>query len=150
MTDEIVADPVQMFTNRLARFLIQLLSMIEPGLKATFAWLRVLTSSTFALTSIGCCSRTSIISLLRWESMTSSKFPCSILPTTVTKSWCPYASELMMKLVPLAIQPSALSLLWHERLCHHPANEWMRSQLLEICSEISDEAKTKMQQGFRP
>ena len=62
----------------------------------------------------------------------------------------PYASELMTKPVPLAIQPSALSLLWHKRLSHHSANEWMRLQLLEICSEISDEAKAKMKQGFRP
>jgi len=60
----------------------------------------------------------------------------------------PYASELMMKPVPLAIQPTFL--LWHERLSHHPANEWMRSQLLEICSEISDEAKQKMQQVSDP
>ena len=59
----------------------------------------------------------------------------------------PYARELIVKPVPLAIQPSALSLLWHERLSHHPANEWIRSQLFEICSEISNEAKTKMQQG---
>ena len=62
----------------------------------------------------------------------------------------PYARELIVKPVPLAIQPSALSLLWHERLSHHPANEWIRSQLFEICSEISNEAKTKMQQGFQP
>jgi len=48
----------------------------------------------------------------------------------------PYASELMMKPVPLAIQPSALSLLWHERLSHHPANEWMRSQLGNLFRNI--------------
>lgn len=62
----------------------------------------------------------------------------------------PYARELIVKPVPLAIQLSALSLLWHERLIHHPANKWICSQLFEICSEISNEAKTKMQQGFQP
>lgn len=62
----------------------------------------------------------------------------------------PYAKDLVMQPVPLAIQPSALSLLWHGRLSQHPVNAWMRSTLFDICSEISNGFKDRIQQGFQP
>lgn len=62
----------------------------------------------------------------------------------------PYAKDLVMQPVPLAIQPSALSLLWHRRLSEHPAHAWMRSTLFDICSEVSNGHKNTLQQGFQP
>lgn len=77
-----------------------------------------------------------------------SNFVVTVVRRAITLS--PFARELAIKPVPISIQPSALSLLWHERLSHHPANEWIRSQLFEICSEISDETKIRIHQGFQP
>lgn len=57
----------------------------------------------------------------------------------------PYARDLVIQPVPLAIQPGALSLLWHGRLSEHPAHAWIRSTLFEICAEISDRLKNTLQ-----
>lgn len=95
--------------------------------------------------------------LRRRIAMTVNQF--SVVPTILKQSnlvvtvvcraimLSPYVRELVTQPVPLAIHPSALSLLWHGRLSHHPANAWMRSQLFDICSAISDESRTK---GFQP
>lgn len=62
----------------------------------------------------------------------------------------PYAQELVIQPVPLAIQPNALSLLWHGRLSIHPAHAWMRSTLFEICADISNGFKDTLRQRFQP
>ncbi len=38
--------------------------------------------------------------------------------------------------VPLEPDPIDLTLLWHKELIRHPAHEWMRSQLVDICREV--------------
>lgn len=63
----------------------------------------------------------------------------TIVSRAITLS--PYAKDLVMQPVPLAIEPSVLSLLWHERLSQHPANAWMRSMILDICAEVSNGLK---------
>ncbi|WP_375513907.1 LysR family transcriptional regulator [uncultured Nostoc sp.] len=58
----------------------------------------------------------------------------------------PYAKDLVVQPVPLAIEPIALSLLWHGRLSQHPANTWMRSTIFDICAEISNGFQDRIQQ----
>ena len=38
--------------------------------------------------------------------------------------------------VPLEPDPIALTLLWHKELSHHPAHEWMRALLADICRTV--------------
>jgi DNA-binding transcriptional LysR family regulator len=38
--------------------------------------------------------------------------------------------------VPLEPDPIDLTLLWHKELIRHPAHEWMRQLLVEICREV--------------
>jgi DNA-binding transcriptional LysR family regulator len=38
--------------------------------------------------------------------------------------------------VPLEPDPIDLTLLWHKELIRHPAHEWMRSMLAEICRKV--------------
>jgi DNA-binding transcriptional LysR family regulator len=38
--------------------------------------------------------------------------------------------------VPLEPDPIDLTLLWHKELSRHPAHEWMRGMLVEICREL--------------
>jgi DNA-binding transcriptional LysR family regulator len=46
------------------------------------------------------------------------------------------ANDLHFVPVPLEPDPIELTLLWHRELSHHPAHEWIRSALVDICKEI--------------
>ena len=45
-------------------------------------------------------------------------------------------NELHIVPVPLEPDPVDLTLLWHKELIRHPAHEWMRQLLVEICREV--------------
>jgi DNA-binding transcriptional LysR family regulator len=63
----------------------------------------------------------------------------SDLAVTVVRraiSLSPYADQLVIQPVPVPLRSSALSLLWHKRLNAHPANEWLKSTLLEIAKDL--------------
>ncbi|MEH2182326.1 hypothetical protein [Nostoc sp.] len=59
-----------------------------------------------------------------------------------------YAKDLVVQPVPPAIEPIALSLLWHGRLSQHPANTWMRFIIFDICAEISSGFQDRIKHGF--
>ncbi|MGB8275293.1 MAG: LysR family transcriptional regulator [Alphaproteobacteria bacterium] len=46
------------------------------------------------------------------------------------------ANNLHFVPVPLEPDPIQLTLLWHKELSRHPAHEWLRAQLIEICKTI--------------
>ncbi len=45
-------------------------------------------------------------------------------------------NDLHIVPVPLEPDPIDLTLLWHKELIRHPAHEWMRALLVEICREV--------------
>lgn len=49
-----------------------------------------------------------------------------------------FADVNKLHIVPLPLEraPIKLTLLWHEQLSRHPAHDWMRSLLVDICREI--------------
>lgn len=45
-------------------------------------------------------------------------------------------NDLHIVPVPLERDPIDLTLLWHKELSRHPAHEWLRNMLIEICREV--------------
>lgn len=53
-----------------------------------------------------------------------------------TAEGCAAVYGLHLVAVPLELPPARVMLLWHERLSRHPAHEWLRATLVDICRRI--------------
>ncbi|ARV62901.1 hypothetical protein BZZ01_07535 [Nostocales cyanobacterium HT-58-2] len=59
----------------------------------------------------------------------------AILPTRIVEM-SGLVEQLHLAPLPIEIAPSILKMMWHERNHRHPAQEWLRSRLIEICSNL--------------
>ncbi len=50
-----------------------------------------------------------------------------------------YRSELVTRELPLSMRPVTVDMLWHRRLDSHPAQRWLRAQLLQVASTATAE-----------
>lgn len=59
----------------------------------------------------------------------------AILPARIVQM-SGLVDQLHFALLPIAIAPSTLKMMWHERNHRHPAQEWLRTRLIEICKNL--------------
>jgi DNA-binding transcriptional LysR family regulator len=61
-----------------------------------------------------------------------------MIATLALRTAARFAEVNKLHLVPVPLEPDPidLTLVWHKELSHHPAHEWMRALLAEICRTV--------------